>query len=114
MSEEVDHLGDPSCPLVGALLGGVDPTEVRVTVELRQPVEERSGHGFVLERGPDVVGEICTLRSFWREDDLDSVAGRQTAISPPGRAEHDPESVTKGFDRGSDAHSVDGAAHSVV
>ena len=114
VQEQFDHLGDPSGPLVGASLGGVDPTKECLPIELRQSVKEPSSDGFGIERSPDVVGEVFTLRALRREHDLDRVARSDTTISPPRGTQYNPEADTKGFDGGPDVHSVHGAADPVV
>jgi hypothetical protein len=98
LPEQIDHLGDPSSPLVRASLRGVDPTQERLPIELRQPIEERSRSRFGIQRSPNIVGKILTLRSLRREHDSDNVARSDTTISPPRRPEHDPEPITKRFD----------------
>ena len=114
LQQQVDHLADPSSSLVGASLGCIDPAQERLSIKLSQPVEEFSCNRFGVERSPDVVSEIVTLRTLRKQHDVDDIARSDTAISPPRSTEHDPETVRKRFDRGPDVHSVHRAADPMV
>ena len=52
----VEHRGDPPLTLVGPSLRAVDPAQVRLPVELREPVEERAGNRIGVQRSSYVVG----------------------------------------------------------
>ena len=88
-SQQRDDLGDADGALVGPALGGVDPAQVGVPVELRERVEEGPGLGRGVQGGGDVGGQVAALGAFGVDRDLDRGAVGGVAVKVPRRAEHD-------------------------
>jgi hypothetical protein len=54
--KQFDDLGDACRAQVRAAGGGVDPAQVRLSVELRERVEERGRGRVAVEGGADIIG----------------------------------------------------------
>ncbi len=69
--EQGNHLGDSCGADVWPSLGAVDPSEVRLPVELGERVEEIAGRRILVEGISNIVGEMNSLRTFGMNGDLD-------------------------------------------
>jgi phage shock protein A len=111
--EEVHDLGDAGGADLRSAGSRVDPTEIRLAVELRQRVEERPGGRVGGEGSRDVLGQIGALGTFRRQLDAYFVAGCHGQTAHPRRAQGERPSGFAGRERHPDPGAVDGAVYMV-
>jgi hypothetical protein len=100
--------------LVGSPFRGLDPAQVRLAVELRQRVEERTGGGVGRQGGGHVGRQVGALRSLRFEDDRDRPADLDSAVACPRRPEREAVAVADRVDAAAQPPAIHRSADEVA
>ena len=99
---------------IRASLGGIDPTQIGVAIELGERIEERGCLWLGCKRRNNISGEILTLRTFGKQHHIDLVTGRDPTATPPRWTEQDAAPLAERFDDCAHAHPVHRSGHTMV
>lgn len=112
--EQAHHLGDTPRTNIGSTLGGVDPAQPTLAIELRERLERRPRRGPFIERFGDIGCKVTELRAF--RPDLDGDLLPILEQSRTGRlasALDQPSGISE-YQRAAKPGPLDGSCHVVA